>query len=60
MDTLEWDLDDTDPDRNRIKVKYQNFETSIEGQEADRIDPTVLKFSCRCDLAMALDRNLYP
>jgi len=30
MDTLEWEIDDTDPDSNRIKVKYQNFATSIE------------------------------
>jgi Rieske Fe-S protein len=29
MDTLEWDFDETDPDRNRIKVKYENFVTSI-------------------------------
>ena len=30
MDTLEWEFDDSDPDHNRIKVKYQNFVTSIE------------------------------
>jgi Rieske Fe-S protein len=29
MDTLEWELDETDPEHNRIKVKYQNFVTSI-------------------------------
>ena len=29
MDRLEWDFDETDPDRNRIKVKYENFVTSI-------------------------------
>lgn len=29
MDTLEWEFDDADPDFNRIRVKYQNFVTSI-------------------------------
>lgn len=30
MDTLEWEFDETDPDRNRISVKYQSFVTSID------------------------------
>jgi Rieske Fe-S protein len=30
MDTLEWEFDDADPDFNRIRVKYLNFETSKE------------------------------
>jgi Rieske Fe-S protein len=30
MDTLEWEIDAEDPDFNRIKVKYQNFVTSIK------------------------------
>jgi menaquinol-cytochrome c reductase iron-sulfur subunit len=29
MDTLEWQIDETDPDFDRIKVKYENFTTSI-------------------------------
>lgn len=29
MDTLEWQIDEKDPDFNRIKVKYENFTTSI-------------------------------
>jgi menaquinol-cytochrome c reductase iron-sulfur subunit len=33
MDTLEWEIDDADPDRNRIKVKYQSFATSIEAKK---------------------------
>ena len=30
MDTLEWEIDSTDPTRNRLLVKYQNFTTSIK------------------------------
>lgn len=33
MDTLEWEIDDTDPTLNRIKVKYQNFTTSIKAKK---------------------------
>jgi Rieske Fe-S protein len=29
MDTLEWEIDETDPAFNRIKVKYQSFASSI-------------------------------
>lgn len=28
MDTLEWEIDPTDPERNRILVQYQNFVSS--------------------------------
>ena len=35
MDTLEWEIDETDlPDFNRIKVKYENFTTSIEEKKS--------------------------
>ena len=29
MDTLDWQIDKTDPKRNRILVKYQNFKASV-------------------------------
>jgi menaquinol-cytochrome c reductase iron-sulfur subunit len=30
MDTLEWEFEETDPEHNRINVKYVNFVTSID------------------------------
>ena len=33
MDTLDWEIDADDPDFNRIKVKYENFTTSIAAKK---------------------------
>lgn len=34
MDTLEWEIDSSDPAANRILVKYQNFATSVAEKKA--------------------------